>query len=318
MHWTGRITGNENKIAFELFGNEVAWYGIIVTSAMLLGLILACVRSKRYGLTTDDCLEVFLLLVPFSLLFGRLGHVFAVQPELLNVKSFSDFVQIFAVWKGGITIVTGLLGGVVSALVWAKWRKKDFLLIADCALPTVLCAQALGRWGNFINQEIFGQAITNANAQWFPLAVYINDPRAGVAEGFYQATFFYEAVLNLALMFAILFVLRRLRLKGAGTLLYFTAYPLVRFIMEFFRNENIYNKVNYTQISMGLVALACAGLFTFLVVRAVKKGEKIWFKKGIPEELWLGANVDKAKPSKPKDNNEKINEEPINKENPEE
>jgi phosphatidylglycerol:prolipoprotein diacylglycerol transferase len=221
----------------------------------------------------------------------------AVHPEYLDVRSFSDFIRIFAVWEGGITITTGLIGGVVAAIIWSKWRKADFVLVADSALPTVLASQALGRWGNFLNQEIFGKP---TDVSWFPYSVYIPEyNKYGVQEGFYQATFFYEMVLNLLFLLAILFVLKHLRLKGAGTLLYFFSYPLIRFIMEFMRYDgDVYDVVNYTQIIVGLVALGCAGLLAYLIVRAVKKGEKIWFKEGIPNELNFQAKKPKPEPPK--------------------
>ncbi len=277
MHWTGEVS----PIAFTIFGRDIAWYGIIITCAMLIGLLVGTFRAKKVGLKFEDLVEVFIFAIPLAIIGARLGYVM-VRPEYFPAGfDWDDFVRVIAIWDGGLTIMTGVPFGVLGGFIWSKWRKVDFITVADVIIPVVLLSQGLGRWGNFMNQELYGAAITNPSLQWFPMAVYI--ARQG---GWYQALFFYEMVLNIAFFVAMMIVLRHLKLKGAGVLMYLFSYTLIRFIMEFMRDDgHIYDVVNYNQIICGVLAVASAGLLIFLIVRAIKKGEKIWYGKGgIPLE----------------------------------
>jgi phosphatidylglycerol:prolipoprotein diacylglycerol transferase len=276
-HWTGNV----NNVAFTVFGRPVAWYGIIITSAMILGLVLAILRGKRQGLKADDWLEMFLIIAPMSIIFARLGFLLA------NPAAWSRW---YAVYEGGLTITFGVPGGVLGCFIWCKWRKADFMAVVDRAAPTVLACQALGKWGNFFNQELYGLAVTNPSAQWFPLSVYIR------GSGWHQAAFFYEAVCCLVMLAVILFIQKRLRIKGAGVFLYFGAYALIRFCMEFTRMDmhGLKSGVNVLQILCALVCVAMVGILVFLGLRAKKKGEQVWYKKGIPDDKVFQA---KYKPS---------------------
>ena len=277
-HWTGEV----DSVAFTIFGRDIAWYGIIITCAMIIGLIAATIRAKKVGLTFDDLVEVFICAIPLAIIGARLGYVM-VRPEYFPSDfGWSDFVQIFAVWDGGLTIMTGVPFGLLGGFLWSKWRKVNFIDVADIIIPVVLLSQGLGRWGNFCNQEIYGAPITNPNLQWFPMAVYID--RMG---GFYQATFFYEMFLDILFFVILMVVLRHLKVRGAGVLLYAFSYGLIRFVLEFFRDDgDLYAVVNYNQIICGVLALASAITLAVLIVLKVKKGEKVWYGKGgIPKEL---------------------------------
>ena len=278
IHWTGKV----DPVAFTVFGRDIAWYGIFITLAMLTGLVVATIRAKKIGLSFDDLVEVFICVIPLAIIGARLGYVM-VRPEYFPADfGWDDFVKMIAVWDGGLTIMTGVPFGVLGAIAWAKWRKVDFIHVADVVMPVILLSQGLGRWGNFMNQEIYGAPITNPSLQWFPMAVYI--ARMG---GWYQATFFYEMVLDIAFCIAIIILLRHLKVKGAGICLYTFSYSLIRFVLEFFRDDgDLYEVINYNQIICGVLALVSAGILAFLIVRLVKKGEKIWYgKAGIPKEL---------------------------------
>ncbi len=279
MHWTGKVS----PIAFTVFGRDIAWYGIFITCAMLTGLVVGTVRAKKIGLKFDDLVEVFIFAIPLAIIGARLGYVM-VRPEYFPQGfDWDDFVRVIAVWDGGLTIMTGVPFGVLGGFIWAKWRKVDFITVADVIVPVVLLSQGLGRWGNFMNQEIYGAAITNPSLQWFPMAVYI--AREG---GWYQALFFYEMVLNIAFFVAIILILRHLKVKGAGVLLYLFSYTLIRFVMEFFRDDgHIYDVINYNQIICGVLAVLSVALLAFLIVWDIKKGKKVWYGKGgIPKELY--------------------------------
>ena len=278
IHWTGLV----DPVAFTIFGRDIAWYGIIITLAMLSGLVAATIRAKKIGMTFDDLVEVFICAIPLAIIGARIGYVM-VRPEYFPQGfDWNDFVRVIAVWDGGLTIMTGVPFGVLGAWLWSRWRKVDFVDIADVVIPVVLLSQGLGRWGNFMNQEIYGAPITNPNLQWFPMAVYI--ARMG---GWYQATFFYEMVLDILFFVVIVILLRHLKVKGAGICLYTFSYTLIRFVLEFFRDDGkLYEVINFNQIICGVLAIISAGLLAFLIVYNIKKGNKVWYGKGgIPKEL---------------------------------
>jgi phosphatidylglycerol:prolipoprotein diacylglycerol transferase len=278
IHWTGKV----ERIAFTIFGREVAWYGIIVTFAMFVGLLLAFLRGRKANFKIDDWLEIFLLAIPLGVLFGRLGYVMVRPDEFFNIAPFTwnDFVRIFAVWDGGITILTGLIGGVLGAVIWCLIRRANLLTVADYAMPTILASQAIGRWGNFFNQEIYGAEVTNEAFQFFPFSVFIENKN-----GFYQACFFYEMMLNFFMLIVILLLLRHIKLKGSGLLAYVSAYSLIRFIMEFFRDDGeVIEATNFVQIIMGIVAVLSIGTLIFLCIWQTKKGVQVWYPRGVPDE----------------------------------
>ncbi len=300
MHWTGKV----ESVAFEIFGKPVAWYGIIITTAMLVGLFAAAWRLKKFNIKLDDLLEVFLIAIPLAVIFGRLGYVIPRFSEYFLVPDFgwADFVRIIAVWDGGITIMTGVPGGVLGGFIWCRWRKVDFLKALDVMICVVLLSQAIGRWGNFMNQELYGAAITDPSQQWFPLAVYI--AREG---GWFQALFFYEMVLNFLGFLIIMFFTDRVHMKGFGTAAYVAAYGIIRFIMEFFRDDgHIYDVVNYNQIICGLVGFGCLVFIAVRLVMLKKQGKRIWYPKGVPVDvvgsLWL-KREDKKKDGDGSENN---------------
>lgn len=300
IHWTGKV----KPIAFTIFGRDIAWYGILITTAMLIGLIVAIRRAKKIGVTSDDMLELFMFVIPFAIVFARLGYVIFRPDEFFRVENFgwNEFVDVIAVWDGGLTIMTGVPGGILGAFIWTRWRKVDLVHLADAVMPVVLLSQALGRWGNFFNQEIFGRPITNPDFQFFPLAVYIE--RRG---GFFQATFFYEMVLNILFFVALILILRHLRVKGAGLTMYVISYPFVRFIMEFMRDdEGFYKGVNFNQIICIILSVLAAGMFAYLIIRQQKKGEKVWYPKGIPAELYPVAKLKPKEKAQAKSEQNKI------------
>ncbi|MDR0854865.1 MAG: prolipoprotein diacylglyceryl transferase [Christensenellaceae bacterium] len=288
IHWTGRV----KSVAFTLGKVTVAWYGIIVTLGILAATATCVIHGKKKGLILDDWAELFLFVVPFSILIGRLGYVFA-QWEYVFDDGFS-FLEMIAVWEGGITITTALLGGVVGASVWALIRKKNILVVIDTLAICVFVGQAIGRWGNFMNQELYGQAITNTSQQWFPYAVFITRTmRDGtvIPLGWFQATFFYEAFAD-ALGFVIgLILLKRIKFKGSGTLMYFGFYCTIRFVMEFYRQtEEIYENGNFTQVIVLIIAILSAITFAVLWIINVKKGNRVWYGKGVPDNEILQAD----------------------------
>ncbi len=281
MHWTGQV----DSIAFYIGNRGVAWYGIFITFGMLLALWISTRRMKRLNVTGDQMLTLFLIVIPVAVIAARVGYVVANYSHyFVKPYDWNAFVNTIAIWEGGLTILWGVPGGALAGIIWCKIYKKDFIRSTDIILPVALLAQAIGRWGNFMNQELYGQVVSNVQHQWFPLSVFI-----AADNSWHQATFFYEFVLNL-LGFAVLSLLyKRVDVKGFGTLGYAAWYTLTRAIMEFFRVEkNSFESrlgFNLVQVICFVVAGLCiAAIVALCLYKKYKKGERVWYKEGYPVE----------------------------------
>lgn len=278
MHWTGTVT----SVAFQIGSLKVAWYGIIITCAMLLAIFLCIKRFKVLNISADNVLGLFLAAIPVGVIGARIGYVISnYSVYFVSPYNWDAFVHTIAIWEGGLTIMWGVPFGIAGALIWSLCKHKNIFRILDLGLCVVLLAQSIGRWGNFFNQELYGQMVTDPAMQWFPYAVYI--AREGA---FFQATFFYESILNLIGFGVLFFLTKHLDVVGFGTAGYVFWYTMVRGTLEIIRNET---SVIDSQSSVNLVMVFCyvvAGLALItmitLIILKKKRGGQMWYKKGIP------------------------------------
>ena len=220
-----------------VFGLQIYWYGICIVCGMILAAFLSALLMKRRNMSPDLIYLLFLVCIPTAIVCARLFS--CLTDPNLGIESFFEFQD------GGLSVTGGVLGGVLAGLIVCLIKKIDFLRTADCVVPNILIAQALGRWGNFFNGEVYGGTVTNPSLQWFPFAVPIApnhyDWDVGGIGGFsasnatwHYAFFFYESVINL-IGWAILFTLAWKTSKkpnGLYACLYFVWYGIVRSIME--------------------------------------------------------------------------------------
>lgn len=255
-------TASDPKVAFEIGNVSVQWYAIFIVIGMVLGLLYACWQAKKIGITSDDAVELFLWLIPLAIIFARLLYVIPRADEYFGdngLSGWDKFVNVFAIWNGGITIIGGLVGGLIGAIFFTLRHKKqtNYLNVIDLVVVPVLIGQIIGRWGNFVNQEAFGLPITNEALQFFPFGVYITDPsgvsgeflkivRDHVASGgggnWFCATFFYEGVWNTigAIMCVVLWK-KDYQKKYPGILMIFYLfwYCIGRYWLEFLRMDAV-------------------------------------------------------------------------------
>lgn len=235
-----------NKVAFEIGNLSVKWYGIIITLAMLLCLVYAMIEFKRLGLKSDDALEAFLWIIPIAVVFARIFYIMVRPEEYFPWNSWDDFVHAIAIWDGGITIVGGVFGGIIGGIIfWYRHRDKVTAPeLIDVIVPTLLLAQSIGRWGNFINQEAYGAAISAGFPEFFPFSVYIEHCTApgctcGGA-GWHYATFIYEAAWNFVGAVGFYFVWRfGKKFRGVLGFAYLFWYFFIRGLMEYLRMDAV-------------------------------------------------------------------------------
>jgi prolipoprotein diacylglyceryl transferase len=235
-------------------------YGIILAVGVLVGVYLSEHRWRRRGYPKDGIYDISFWVVIWGVIGARLYHVIS-DYELFE----HDQVRAFQIWRGGLSIWGAVIGGAIAVIVITYRRKLPTLVVMDCLAPGIVLAQAIGRWGNYFNQELFGKPST------LPWALEIapqHRPVGYVQYATFQPTFLYESLACLAIFAILLLVEHRTRLKVGQTFaLYIALYTFARFFFENMRIDPA-NKI----AGMRLNAWVSIILFVFGVA---------WF-------VWLG------------------------------
>jgi len=253
-----------SRVAFSLFGFPVYWYGALIASGMLLGVILAGAREKRYGQKQDTVLNFVLIAIPVALICARLYYVAFKWEEYA-----AEPIEIFNVRNGGMAIYGGVIGGILTGFIYSRVRRVSFSVLADLCAPALALGQAIGRWGNFFNQEAFGDVIHSPALQFFPIGVYIDE----LSEWHY-ATFFYESAWCFLIVAGILIAERKRLFRRSGDvfLWYILAYAAERMVVEGMRTDSLYlGGIRISQLLSAAMLIGVAAVFLF---RAWKSGNK--------------------------------------------
>lgn len=220
-------------------------------------------------------IDLLTIALPMAIIGARVYYV------AFEWESYAgDFLSIIAIWKGGLAIFGGVIGAVIGAIIFCKWRKVKLGYVLDIGAAPLILGQAIGRWGNFVNQEAFGAAVTDVSKQWFPLSVYIDkvhsvfNPDTAAWEictqPWHQATFFYESMWNL-LVFVILMLLRKkTKSRGSVFALYLVLYGAGRAVIEGMRTDSLWLIPGVVRVSQALsIALVILGA-AYLIFRRIK------------------------------------------------
>lgn len=252
-----------NPVIFQFGPFALQWYGVFIVGGAVLAAWLSARQAARAGENPDHIWNLLAWTLVAGIIGARLYHVFSSPADALGWSYYREHpIDIINFWNGGfrgLGIYGGLIGGIIAVVAYTWINKLNFLRYLDFIAPNVLIAQAIGRMGNFVNQELYGPP---TDLPWafhinpaFPCQRPINAPPevgfcgAGnlsqatldwyASHGFHP-TFFYEALWNLVMFGVLYFIIRRhghkLR-QGDGALLYLIAYPLGRFWVEMFRPD---------------------------------------------------------------------------------
>ena len=224
-----------DRVAFSIFGVDVYWYGLIITFAIVLDFILLAKLCKKFGYDKEMPFDLVLSAVILGIIGARLFSVV--------FDSGADITDFFEFRNGGMSIIGGLLGGVVGVMLYSLIKKCNFFMVTDVLAPLVILAQAIGRWGNFFNMEVYGKEVVNESLQWFPFAVEVYGT-------WHHALFFYESVLNLLGFVLLFYLLYKFRHKfGVVTGAYLVYYGVVRFFLESLRMDEFILRFGEVPIS---------------------------------------------------------------------
>lgn len=257
-----------------IFGFSIAFYGIIIALGMVAGLLMACRMAKKSGQKTSVYTDYVVFGIIFSLIGARIYYVIFAWDKYKD-----NLWQIFNIRAGGLAIYGGVIAAFLSAYVYCRIRKFNFLLFWDTALCGLILGQCIGRWGNFFNQEAFGEYTDSFLAMRLNTAHvnpdYITEAmrtHAQVADGssFIQVhpTFLYESLWNLMVLLLMIFFTKKKKFHGEIAILYLVGYGLGRVWIEGLRTDQLQigsSGIAVSQVLSGV--LVVGGIVVWIIAR---------------------------------------------------
>ena len=245
-----------DPVAFEVFGMPVRWYGIIISLGIVLGTMITIRESKRRGYSEDLVIDLLLFAIPLAIIGSRLYYV------IFSWDRYKDNLgDILNIRQGGLAIHGGLIMAVIVAIVYSRIKKINFWTVADIFAPGIILGQAIGRWGNFVNQEAHGGPTD------LPWGIIVDGQKV-------HPTFLYESIWNLlVLAFLLWFRKTKSKVEGETFLLYISLYSLGRVFIEGLRTDSLmFAGLRVAQlISIGAIVVS----LTILAIRRKNQKQEI-------------------------------------------
>lgn len=252
-----------NRVAFEIGPLTVNWYGLIIGVGIALALVIAMRESDRRGLDKEIFADLMLWAIPIAIISARIYYVI-FQWDYYS-QNPGDIIKI---WNGGIAIHGALIGAVITAYIFTRIKKVSFWKIADIAAPSIILGQAIGRWGNFMNQEAHGEEVTRQFLENLYLPDFIVN-QMYINGTYYHPTFLYESLWNFA-GFILLILLRRVNLRrGELFLTYVIWYSIGRFFIEGMRTDSLM-VTDFLRAAQLLSVALVVGAIALIIFRRVK------------------------------------------------
>lgn len=208
-------------VAFTIFGIDIMWYAVLITSGMIIATVICCVRAPKHDLTSDQIINFVIICIPAAIIGARLYYV------VFNWEFYAgDIKKILNIRGGGLAIHGGLIFAFVAVcILCAVWKLRP-LNVFDLAVPCIAIAQAIGRWGNYFNSEAHGGPTD------LPWAITVNGQSV-------HPTFLYESIWCFLLFFFLIYVDNRRKFEGQTLLLYGILYSAERFFVEALRTDSL-------------------------------------------------------------------------------
>lgn len=224
-----------NPILYDFGIISIKWYSVLILLGMLLGGVTVLREAKKWEIPEDFVVNLFFYTIIFSLIGARLYYV------AFNLDYYLAYpLSIIKVWEGGLAIHGGILFGLITVLVYCKKYKVKIPLMIDIILPGLILGQAIGRWGNFFNQEAHGPATTLSNLKSLHIPNFIIKGMK-IDKVYYHPTFLYESLWNILGFILIILIRKYKKPKKEGVLIgiYFMWYSLARFFIESLRTDSL-------------------------------------------------------------------------------
>lgn len=262
---------NINRVAFSVFGKDIYWYGIIIACGFILAVTYCYYNAKRFGIVKDRVIDFILFAAPGGIIGARIYYVVFYLSLYRNPDGSFNWGKAIAIWDGGLAIYGGVIAAIIILLIFCAVNKIKFLAFADLGSYGLFIGQAIGRWGNFCNQEAYGGPTTLPWRMGLTVAgEYIE----------VHPTFLYESVWNLAGLAFAHFVLRKHRkFDGQVFLFYLSWYGLGRFWIEGMRTDSLYlfnTGIRVSQLLAGICFLIAGALLIVLTIKLKKDPERLY------------------------------------------
>ncbi len=268
----GGIVLKIGRVAFSIANLPIYWYGIIIACAFILAILLAIRASKKFGLQTEDVIDLALFTVPSAIIGARIYYV------VFEWNRFADNpLDIFNPRTGGLAIYGGIIGAFIAVYFVAKFKKMSFLNILDFGAPYLVLGQAIGRWGNFVNQEAFG---TNTDLPWgmtgdMIKAQLISFQHSGMNIDNLlpvHPTFLYESIVDFLIFFILIAFRNKKKHDGEVVAIYLMLYGFARFFIESLRTDSLMVAgLRVSQILSAVIVILMVIMFIALRTKRQKK-----------------------------------------------
>ena len=266
-----------DKVAFSIGNVQVRWYGIIIVMGIMAAFAYATMRAKQIGISSDDMYDLTMFTVIAGIIGARAYYVLTTMGD----GRYQSFLDVIAVWNGGIAIYGALIGGAVSVFLVCRHKKLDVRKVVDCVSPGVQLAQAIGRWGNFFNGEAYGTTPDEGSPLYFMRMGLQHEGWS--KEYFYQPCFLYESLWNLCGFIIINILYKKKKFDGQIFLMYIAWYGFGRMFIEGLRTDSLY--VGVFRISQ-VIGFVCFVVGTVLIILGLLNAKKLRLAQGDYEPVY--------------------------------
>lgn len=245
-----------NNVAFHLFGRSVYWYAIIILTGFILALGFVCITCKKRGIEADNIIDIGIYGLFFGIICARIYYVIFAWNEFSG-----DPLSAFRIWEGGLAIYGGIIGAIITAIIYCRVKKLDTLKVFDVCAPGLLIGQAIGRFGNFVNAEVYGRETS------LPWGMSIN------GEAAVHPLFIYESLWNVLGLILILLFRDKKKSDGQVFFFYIMWYSVGRFFLEGMRPPQyiLYMIPNVLAASQVVAVLGAAAGIAGLIILSKKR-----------------------------------------------
>ncbi len=258
-----------NPVLIEIGPISIYWYSIFILIAILLGSYLFFHKAKKAGLEENFYTNLVFYGIIIGIIGARLYYV------LFNLNYYITHpLEILAVWNGGLAIHGGIIAGLIWFVYYSKKHKKNIFKILDLAAPSLILAQAIGRWGNFFNSEAHGGVVSKEHLSSIGVPDFIINGMH-INGKYYHPTFFYESFFDIIGFILLILLGKKKNIKSGqifGT--YLIYYSIVRFIIESFRTDSLMLGI-FKQAQIISIVLLLLGILILVYNLDVSKIKKL-------------------------------------------
>ncbi|MFA5047967.1 MAG: prolipoprotein diacylglyceryl transferase [Patescibacteria group bacterium] len=249
---------NPQPVAIALGAINIRWYGLLIAIALVACLVVAIYLGQKKKISAEDIYDLTFWVTIAGIIGARLYDVLVLERHYYQSNPWS----IIKIWQGGLAIHGVIIGAILALFIWSRIKKKNFWHLIDLGVVVLPLGQAIGRWGNYFNQELFGRPSSG------PLSIYIapqNRPAEFASSGYFQPTFLYESLADLLLFIVLLCFYKKAKLKSGSILaIYLIGYGLIRFTTEFFRIDETLLIYGWKMPQIFSIALIVLGIILLL------------------------------------------------------